>query len=204
MIKTILLVALAAVTIWVILRSRSALDFRETYLESPAASQIVEYQGVRMTQGDFVLHYAVKDRVNPFAAALVRQDSSTLWGLLYLLHGLLGCYLYYLMSLIQQDRSEPGMKFATRLLARLGLAALSGILCYLLVKPIASPVGNLLGNWVPKITPESKSWTVHSVSDAGLFFPVLAGASLGAFYKSLEGLLRAFIGRLETWFGGKK
>ena len=202
--RAIFLVFLVAATFWAILRTKSAIDFRENYLESPEAKKMIEYHGVRMKQGDFVLHYLVEERVNSLAASLVQRDSITLWGFLYALYGMLGNYLFYLMRLVRSEKPKfSGAKAATRFAVRLTLASLCGYLCFLLIRPLTSPLGEFFGGWISKETPGSEGWTIHSVSDSFLFFPVLAGASIGSFYERLDGLLKATMRSLEHGYQGK-
>lgn len=202
--KTTLIVILVVSTVWLLLRINSYLDFRAEQLEGPEANKPVEYRGVRMRQGDFVLHHVVSPRLNRFAKALVQQSSFTLWSLLYALYGMVGNYIYYLMTLVgpRKRQTADRAKAAARFTARTVLAALCGVVSFLLVRWLASPVGKAVGSWIPVGAESSNDWTVHSVSDSFLFLPILAGIFIGTFFKQLEMIFTSVMTFMQKAFSG--
>lgn len=203
MIRAFLLLVLVAATTWLILRTNRAIDFREEYLVGPEAEKMVEYNGVMMRHADFIFHYAVQ--LDPLGSALVRQNASTQWMLLYSLYGVLGNFFYYLMDFLRNvRRKSSGSKLVARFMARALLAGLCGWACFLLVMAIDSPIGNLLGFEISMANAPNQSPAGYSVRDSLLVFPFAAGAFISTFYEKLEGILAAFLGMIEKKFSGTK
>jgi hypothetical protein len=183
--KFVLVVAILPL-LWAGFKVSEARNVRWFILNASGAKDPVMCNGTEMTRADCYLLVVTKNNTSAITYFLINLDFGFLWIVLYILAGLAGVVAsFWLLALQVTAVSDFDWN---QILFRFLLGAVSGFICYLLVK-----LSTLLGSGGSAVLATgalgNRSANTYAMYESLEAFPMLAGLFLSTFFEELKGIL---------------